>query len=35
MTYGDNDETQAMRSLENFFEYKWPHGQSLQEYSAD
>ena len=34
-TYGDNDETQAMRSLENFFEYKRPHGQSLQEYSAD
>ena len=34
-TYGDNDETQAMRSLENFFEYRRPHGQSLQEDSAD
>ena len=34
-TYGDNDETQAMRSLENFFEYRRPHGQSPQEYSAD
>ena len=34
-TYGDNDEQQTTRALENFFEFRRPHSQSLQEYAAD
>ena len=33
-TYGDNDEQQTTRALENFFEFWRPHSQSLQEYAA-
>ena len=33
--FGDTDEAQTTRALEQFFEHKRPHGQELQEFAAE
>ena len=35
MPFGDTDEAQTTKALEMFFEHKRPHGQDLQEFTAE